>query len=203
MYTWLNNLFKLKKKQAAKRDKQFGHTDLFRYFKIFNKCIDFGCFIFIVVHGSWGPAPEYWMLTQNFEVDIPYCFLILVLRTGTNFGRFRRHNCHILVVMIMPYEALDFTLVWSQQDCGHRTSRLILLLEMMLCSSLHFVTSCIPLVNLDRATSWSAECLEREILSLRWQKSLGSLINLKSVLSNFFKYSNESNLLCCCSRFSS
>ena len=52
MYTWLNNLFKLKKKQAAKRDKQFGHTDLFRYFKIFNKCIDFGCFIFIVVHGS-------------------------------------------------------------------------------------------------------------------------------------------------------
>ena len=70
----------------------------------------------------------------------------------------------------MPYEALDFTLVWSQQDCMrscHRTSRLILLLEMMLCSSLHFVTSCIPLVNLDRATSWSAECLEREILSLR------------------------------------
>ena len=68
-------------KLKRKRNKQFGHTDLFRYFKIFNKCIDFGC-IFIVVHRSWGPAPEYWMLTQNFEVDVPYCSLTLVLRTG-------------------------------------------------------------------------------------------------------------------------
>ena len=40
------------------------HANLFRYFKIFNKCIDFGC-MFIVVHKSWGPAPKYWLLTNK------------------------------------------------------------------------------------------------------------------------------------------
>ena len=74
-------------------------------------------------------------------------------------------------------EALDFSLVRTEQDSslglrffcqnlghlGHRTSRLILLLEMMAWSSLHLVTNCIPLVNRDRATSGSAECLRERL----------------------------------------
>ena len=53
------------------------HANLFRYFKIFNKCIDFGC-MFIVVHKSWGPANEYWLLTNKKKAEVPNCFLMVV-----------------------------------------------------------------------------------------------------------------------------
>ena len=147
------------------------HTNLFRYFKIFNKCIDFGC-MFIVVHKSWGPAPEYWLLTNKKKAEVPNCFLMVVqggLGPVDYVSQWLSHQrgdgyCN---------EALDFSLVRTEQDSslglrffcqnlghlGHRTSRLILLLEMMAWSSLHLVTNCIPLVNRDRATSGSAECL--------------------------------------------
>ena len=34
--------------------------------------------MFIVVHKSWGPAPEYWLLTNKKKAEVPNCFLMVV-----------------------------------------------------------------------------------------------------------------------------
>ena len=83
-------------KLKRKRNKQFGHTDLFRYFKIFNKCIDFGC-IFIVVHRNRPLSIGCWQKTLRLRSHIAplYC--------SKELDQF--WLCHILVVMIMPWSS--------------------------------------------------------------------------------------------------
>ena len=148
------------------------HANLFRYFKIFNKCIDFGC-MFIVVHKSWGPAHEYWLLTNKKKAEVPNCFLMVVqggLGPVDYVSQWLSHQrgdgyCMQWSSWFLSCPDRARRQSWFKIFCqnlghlGHRTSRLILLLEMMAWSSLHLVTNCIPLVNRDRATSGSAECL--------------------------------------------